>query len=214
MAACLAGSFLVAGVTSLVPPPPPVLAAAEDEVAFDAEELRSQLPAYVASGTLYGRWAGEPVVVRPKPVAGLDQARTDNAFVIIEVGQELKLPRRAYVVAIATALQESNLRNLANTSVSASLRLPHEGAARDFDSVGLFQQRPSQGWGSVPQLMDPAQSAAKFYNKLRRISGWEDLSVARAAQAVQRSAFPDAYAKHTAKAEAIVDGILTQLPST
>jgi hypothetical protein len=140
----------------------------------------------------------------PKPIAGLSQTATNNAYIVIEVGKSMKLPKRAYVIAIATALQETFLKNLANSRVPASLKLPHEGVGSNFDSLGLFQQRPSQGWGTAAQLMDPAQAAARLYSKLMRIDGWEDLSVAGAAQAVQRSAFPSAYAKHVDRAEEIV----------
>ena len=140
----------------------------------------------------------------PKPVAGLTQAATDNAYIVIEVGKSMNLPKRAYVIAIATALQETFLKNLANSRVPASLKLPHDGVGSNFDSIGLFQQRPSQGWGTPAQLMDPAQAAARLYTKLLRIDGWEDMSVASAAQAVQRSAFPGAYAKHVDHAQEIV----------
>jgi hypothetical protein len=140
----------------------------------------------------------------PKPVAGLTQAATNNAYIVIEVGKSMNLPKRAYVIAITTALQETFLKNLANSRVPASLKLPHEGVGSNFDSLGLFQQRPSQGWGTPSQLMDPAQAAARLYTKLLRIDGWEDMSVASAAQAIQRSAFPTAYAKHVDHAEEIV----------
>ncbi len=144
---------------------------------------------------------------KPKPIAGLTQSQMDNAFIIVEVGREMQLPLRAYVVALATALQESNLRNLANSGVAESLRCPHEGVGHDHDSVGLFQQRPSMGWGTVAQLMDPAQAAARFYTRLIRVPGWTSMSVTSAAQAVQRSAFPDAYAKHASRAQTIAEGM-------
>jgi len=155
------------------------------------------------AGTAFVR--GEPW--RPKPVAGLTQAQTDNAYIIVEVGKVMQLPKRAYVVAVATALQESNLRNLANSTVPVSLKYPHEGVETNLDSVGLFQQRSSVGWGTVAQLMDPAQSAARFYSRLMRVSGWPTMSVTQAAQAVQRSAFPNAYAKHGDRAQTIVDAL-------
>jgi hypothetical protein len=150
----------------------------------------------------------EPPAVRVKPVAGLTQAMMDHAVTIVRVGQERKLPRRAALVAMVTALQETHLRNFANTTVAASLKLPHEGAERNFDSVGLFQQRPSQGWGPVADLMDPATAAGLFYDRLVRVKGWETMSVGAAAQAVQRSAFPTAYDKQQAKATTIVEAIL------
>jgi hypothetical protein len=141
------------------------------------------------------------------PVAGLNQIETDHAVTIVNVGKRKGLPVRARVVAIATVLQESFLRNLANPNVPASLGLSKEGVERDSDSVGLFQQRPSQGWGTVAELMDPETSAALFYARLTKVPGWETLSVGAAAQAVQRSAFPTAYDKHQALAQRIVDAI-------
>jgi hypothetical protein len=101
-------------------------------------------------------------------------------------------------------MQESDLRNLANPTVPKSLDVPHEGADRNYDSVGLFQQRPSQGWGSVEQLMDPSESSRLFYSRLVKVAGWENMSVGGAAQAVQRSAFPGAYGKHQTRAQQIV----------
>src|SRR2546421_3229682 len=76
----------------------------------------------------------------PAPVAGLSQAQTLNAATIVEVARERGLPRQAAVVAIATALQESGLHNVASSAVPQSLRYPHEGIEVDSDSVGLFQQ--------------------------------------------------------------------------
>jgi cell wall-associated NlpC family hydrolase len=117
-----------------------------------------------------------------------DQAR--NAAVIIGVGQQVGIPVRGWVIAIATALQESDLIN--------------SGAATDQDSLGLFQQRPSQGWGTPAQIMDPAYASAAFYTALRHVPGWESLPLTVAAQRVQRSAFPDVYQKHEARATEIV----------
>lgn len=143
----------------------------------------------------------------PGPILSLNQVQTNNAYIVVEVGRQLKLPRRALVVAMATAMQETFLRNLANPDVPASLKYPNDGKASDADSIGVFQQRPSMGWGTVAQLMDPAESAARFYARLVKITNWQGLSVAGAAQAVQRSAFPTAYAKHVPLAEKIVDAL-------
>ncbi|MEV0327575.1 M23 family metallopeptidase [Micromonospora echinospora] len=128
-----------------------------------------------------------------------------NAAVIIKVGQDMELPPRAWVIAVATAMQESGLRNLANSTVAASKDIPHEGIGWDHDSVGLFQQRP--GWGTVRQRMDPAYAARKFYEKLVKVDNWEQLPLTVAAQKVQISAFPDAYAKHEELASRIVDAL-------
>ncbi|MEO3776258.1 M23 family metallopeptidase [Micromonospora sp. B11E3] len=119
-----------------------------------------------------------------------------NAAVIIKVGSDMKVPPRGWVIAVATAMQESALRNL-----------PHLGSRNDHDSVGLFQQRPSQGWGSPEQLQDPAYSSRKFYEKLVKVPDWERMPLTRAAQRVQVSAFPDAYAKHEELASKIVDAL-------
>jgi hypothetical protein len=97
-------------------------------------------------------------------------------------------------------MQESGLRNLGDL-----------GVANDHDSLGLFQQRPSQGWGTPAQVMDPAYAARKFYDKLLTIPGWQQLPLTEAAQRVQVSAYPDAYAKHEADARALVNTIAAQL---
>jgi hypothetical protein len=144
---------------------------------------------------------------RHKPVAGLTQDETDNAVAIVQAATRMKLPQRASVVALVTALQESHLRNLANSSVPQSLKLPHQGVENNFDSIGVFQQRPSQGWGTVTQLMNPSTAASIFFGRLVKVSGWQTMSVGDAAQAVQRSAFPDAYDKHQTQAQQIVDAL-------
>ncbi|MEV6814226.1 M23 family metallopeptidase [Micromonospora sp. NPDC051296] len=128
-----------------------------------------------------------------------------NAAVIIKVGQEMKVPPRGWVIAVATAMQESRLLNLANRTVSESQDIPHEGVGADHDSVGLFQQRPS--WGTVAERMNPAYTSRKFYEKLDDVPDWEKLPLTVAAQRVQISAFPDAYAKHEELASRIVDAL-------
>lgn len=117
-----------------------------------------------------------------------------NAAAIINVGVEMSVPPRGWVIAVATAMQESGLRNLG-----------HLGSRNDHDSLGLFQQRPSQGWGTPEQLQDPAYSSRKFYEKLLTVNGWETMRLTVAAQRVQVSAFPDAYAKHEPLATRIVN---------
>ncbi len=141
---------------------------------------------------------------RPRPVAGLSRLQMDNAETIVEVGRDLGLPRRALVVALATAMQESDLHNLASDVLPESRRYPHQGSGSDHDSVGLFQQRPSSGWGSVRELMRPAYAARVFYEALRDVPGWERMSVTAAAQSVQVSAYPRAYARHERRATAVV----------
>lgn len=110
----------------------------------------------------------------------LNAEQMANAATIAAIGVRRKMPERAVVIALATAFQESRLRNL---------------AGGDRDSVGLFQQRPSQGWGTPEQIRDPRYAATKFYAALRKVRGWEQMEITDAAQAVQRSAFPRAYQK-------------------
>ncbi|MEV4704714.1 M23 family metallopeptidase [Actinoplanes sp. NPDC049316] len=117
-----------------------------------------------------------------------------NAAIIINVGAELKMPPRAWVIAVATAMQESRLTNLGNL-----------GKRNDHDSLGLFQQRPSSGWGTPAEVTDPKYAATKFYEKLKTVDGWESMPLTRAAQRVQISAYPDAYAKHEPIATQIVN---------
>jgi cell wall-associated NlpC family hydrolase len=112
-------------------------------------------------------------------VALTDEQR-QNAATIIGVARQVGAPPRAWLVALATAMQESTLRNI------------NYG---DRDSLGLFQQRPSQGWGTPAQVTDPVYSTRIFIDRLLKVPNWERLPVTVAAQTVQRSAFPDAYAK-------------------
>jgi hypothetical protein len=108
---------------------------------------------------------------------------------------------------VATAMQESNLHNNASQAVPESLNYPHEGTSVDHDSIGVFQQRPSSGWGTVANLMRPAYQAEKFFAKPVKLD-WENMSLTEAAQAVQVSAYPNAYAKHESRATTIVDALL------
>jgi hypothetical protein len=117
----------------------------------------------------------------------LSPAQADNAALIAGIAMRRSLPPRAVTIALATVLQESKLINVAHG---------------DRDSLGLFQQRPSQGWGTPEQIMDPVYATNKFYDTLLTIPEYEQLEVTQAAQAVQRSAFPEAYAQHEASARA------------
>ena len=121
-------------------------------------------------------------------------AQIRNAAIIINTGADLKMPPRAWVIAVATAMQESRLTNLGNL-----------GSRNDHDSLGLFQQRPSSGWGTPAQITDPVYASTKFYQKLKTIAGWETMPLTEAAQRVQISAYPDAYAKHEPVATQIVN---------
>jgi hypothetical protein len=151
--------------------------------------------------------APKPKATKASPVAGLDRAQMDNAATIATVGRSLGMPRRGLIVAIATAMQESNLYNLASDVLPESYDYPYQGSGADHDSVGLFQQRTSSGWGTVRELMTPSISARLFFRALAQIPGWQGMSVTGAAQAVQVSAFPDAYAKHEDRATTVVDAL-------
>ncbi|GHJ45404.1 hypothetical protein Cs7R123_27460 [Catellatospora sp. TT07R-123] len=148
-----------------------------------------------------------PVLGAPECVADADgQVRLDpeqmaNAATIAAVGIRRNVPDRAVTVALATALQESKLRNL-----------EHLGGGNDHDSVGLFQQRPSQGWGTTAQIMDPRYAADRFYRSLARIKGWQRMRVTEAAQRVQRSAYPEAYQKWADEAEVLTRVLTGQVP--
>ncbi|MEU6023770.1 hypothetical protein [Micromonospora sp. NPDC047134] len=146
---------------------------------------------------------------RPKPVAGLTQVQMDNAKVIVDVGVEMKIPRKGLVVAVATAMQESTLLNYASGVLPESQNYPHQAIGWDHDSVGLFQQRPSSGWGTVRDLMRPAYASRAFYEALLQVPGWQQMAVTLAAQAVQVSAYPYAYAQHEQRAETIVAALLS-----
>ncbi|PSM39621.1 heavy metal transporter [Streptomyces dioscori] len=104
-----------------------------------------------------------------------------NAATISAVGTNRGMPERAVTIALATALQESALRNLGHG---------------DRDSLGLFQQRPSQGWGTEQEILDPAYAAGEFYEHLDKVPDYKRLPLTVAAQRVQRSGYPEAYAKH------------------
>jgi hypothetical protein len=123
-----------------------------------------------------------------------DQA--EDAATIAAVAKRLALPDHAVTVALATALQESKLHNY---------------PFGDRDSLGLFQQRPSQGWGQPVQLLTPAYAAEAFYRHLTRVNGWESMPVATAAQAVQRSADGSAYAQWEEEARALARALTGEI---
>lgn len=139
-----------------------------------------------------------PVVAVASVSVVLTEEMRTNAQLIVDVGRELGVPDSGIVVALAAAAQESGLKNVRHG---------------DRDSQGLFQQRPSQGWGTVEEVLDPVRAATAFYGGptnpnpgvtagLLDIPGWESMSLTEAAQSVQRSAHPDHYAKWEAQAKA------------
>ncbi|MFF5072358.1 hypothetical protein ACFY2R_14420 [Micromonospora olivasterospora] len=123
----------------------------------------------------------------------LNDEQTANAKAIIAATKKAGLPERAAVISIATSLQESKLENLG-----------HLGDANDHDSLGLFQQRPSSGWGTPEQITDPEYSTTAFLKGLRQVDGWQDMPLTEAAQTVQVSAYPDAYAQWEQQAADLV----------
>jgi cell wall-associated NlpC family hydrolase len=154
--------------------------------------------AAAASGAVSGSAAPAATSCGPGPVqAGqavdgvtLDAVQVGDAQVIYDVSAALDLPQRAAVIAIATAMQESQLVNL---------------PGGPGGSLGLFQQRPSQGWGTPAEIMQPVYASTEFYQALVKVPGWQSLPLTVAAQAVQGSAHPGAYAKW----ETLADGLVS-----
>ena len=154
---------------------------------------------------VYNAVFGKHAVVTSCQVVGLstgtvysmDPDQLLNASIIADVAMQRALPQRAVIVALATALQESKLRNL---------------DYGDRDSLGLFQQRASQGWGTEEQIQDPHYATNTFYRRLKNIDGWEQMRVTDAAQAVQRSGFPEAYEEHAAEGAAWAGAVRGETP--
>jgi hypothetical protein len=126
----------------------------------------------------------------------LEQGRW--ASLMAAIAQRRGLPPRATTIAIATAFQESKIHNI---------------DYGDRDSVGLFQQRPSQGWGTVEQLVDPHYSTEEFYDALVTIDDFESMDINDAAQKVQRSGFPQAYAQHEEYSRALASALRGYSPA-
>ncbi|MFR9802700.1 hypothetical protein ACL02T_10405 [Pseudonocardia sp. RS010] len=122
----------------------------------------------------------ERMPIQASGASGLTTEQLTNAAAIVSTGRSLGVPERGLWVGLATALQESGLRNL---------------DYGDRDSLGLFQQRPSQGWGTSTQVREPSYAAGQFFERLLAVPGWTEMPLWQAAQTVQRSAFPLAYAK-------------------
>jgi len=122
----------------------------------------------------------------------LDPDQAANAALITAIAVQRAMPARAATIAIATAIQESRLRNI---------------DYGDRDSLGLFQQRPSQGWGTREQVMDPVFATNAFYDALAQVDGYESMDITVAAQEVQRSGFPEAYADHEPQGRAFASAL-------
>ena len=141
----------------------------------------------------------------PSCTAGVPGGRAEvspeqagNASVISAVAVKRGLPTRAATIAIATAMQESKLRNL---------------RFGDRDSLGLFQQRPSQGWGTAEQILDPVFASGAFYDRLVKVKSWQTRPLTEVAQEVQRSAAPAAYAQHEDEALALASALTGVAPA-
>lgn len=145
----------------------------------------------VAEGCTLTPATGQPVT--------MDLEQGSNAATIAAVTIARGLPERALTIALATAMQESKLRNL-------------EGG--DRDSVGLFQQRPSQGWGTAAQIADPVYTTNKFLDALVKVNGYAQLPLTEAAQDVQKSGYPGAYAKHETQASELSSALTGRAPAT
>lgn len=120
-----------------------------------------------------------------------------NAATIAAVAVRRDLPARAATIALATAIQESKLRNL---------------TFGDRDSLGLFQQRPSQGWGSAAQIQDPVYSSNQFYDALVKVDGYQSMEITKVAQKVQHSGFPEAYADHEQQGRILASALTGNSP--
>lgn len=133
--------------------------------------------------------AGHEVTLSPE--------QAENAALMAAISLRRAMPARAASIAIATAAQESKLYNIEHG---------------DRDSLGLFQQRPSQGWGTREQILNPYYSINAFYDALARVEGYETMEITEAAQEVQRSAYPDAYADHEEDARAVASALTGNSP--
>ncbi|HEY0775543.1 MAG TPA: hypothetical protein VGD51_15745, partial [Nocardioidaceae bacterium] len=130
-------------------------------------------------------------------VAELSTEQAENATIIAAVGVRRGLPARAVSIALATAYQESKIENLDHG---------------DRDSLGLFQQRPSMGWGTPEQIQDPYYATNAFYDELVKIDGYQSMRITEAAQEVQRSGFPEAYEDHAEDARALASALTGYSP--
>lgn len=159
----------------------------------------------------FGAWKGYDYLmsrlVRERCYVALDDSeqlqltaeQSRNAAIIVAASYKADLPAQAAVIALATAWQESGLRNI---------------DYGDRDSLGLFQQRPSYGWGTEEEIMDPWYSSGRFYEELVKFDNWENRGITEMAQAVQRSGFPEAYRKHEPNAIALAGALRGSRPAS
>jgi hypothetical protein len=164
------------------------------------QRLGTALFAFVAAALVFATWAWWNGTVGSVPIrehctatasgstAEIAPDQAANAAIIAAVAVRRSLPARAATIGITTAVQESKLRNI---------------EYGDRDSLGLFQQRPSQGWGTRKQILDPVYASGEFFDALAKVHGYETMPITEVAQRVQRSAFPDAYADHEPEGRAM-----------
>jgi hypothetical protein len=193
-------------VVRTMPHHPPAERLTLDDLALTMPDAaQTELIAAIVRARIANAGATSGPSARPAPVVCVvprrphrwDSTQRENATTIVQVGLALGISKRGLVVALAAAMQESQLYNLG-----------HLGANNDHDSLGLFQQRPSMGWGSRAKVTDPVYAATAFYLALQRVPGWESMQVTVAAQSVQRSAYPNAYAKWETDATSLCQEIL------
>lgn len=132
-------------------------------------------------------------------VARVDLEQAKWSALMAAISSRRGMPARAATIAIATAFQESKIHNI---------------EYGDRDSVGIFQQRPSQGWGTVEQISDPHYSIGRFYDGLAKVRGYSSMEITVAAQKVQRSAYPGAYAQHEDDARALASSLAGYSPAS
>lgn len=162
------------------------------------------LPALLLSNMMFRSDCGITGAPAKAPQSPAETGQWDTeqlaiATIIIDRGTAHGVSNWGQSIALAVAMQESRLRNL-----------PHLGDDNDHDSIGVFQQRPSQGWGTPEQLANPTYQTDKFYQKLATIPGWETMPLTDAAQAVQASAYPNAYTKWTTEAHRLAEQLGTR----
>ena len=148
-----------------------------------------------------------PEVAMPEKDLRQGATKEEITAAIVAEGRARGLSDEDIQSAVSTALVESGMQNYANQNDAASLNLPHDAVGTDHDSVGVFQQRPSMGWGTTEELMDPKIAAQRYYDALEKVEGREGMSVGERAQAVQRSAFPDRYDERAGEARTLMDSI-------
>jgi len=159
----------------------------------------------VVAGVGIALWRGSGPLPDPEgcsaTVSGhyvsLDTGQGEVATLISAIAVERGMPARAASIALATAFQESKLRNL---------------RGGDRDSLGIFQQRPSMGWGTQKQILTPTYAINTFYDALEKVDGYEKMRITDAAQKVQRSGFPEAYEPHAPDARALASALTGYSP--